>query len=68
MNVVGAKWVNLDSKLETQQVSNRIITKLQTQKNYKSPENCNVRRVFKISKPGKKTYHIAGKFDREKVW
>ena len=54
VNVVDAKWVNLDSKLETQQVTNRLIAKLQTQKNDKSPENHNVRRKFKISTSGKK--------------
>ena len=37
VNVVGTSWISLDSKLETQQITNRLIAKLQKQKHDKSP-------------------------------
>ena len=44
VNVVGTDWINLDSKLETQQITNRLILKLQNKldsnKNKSSINNC----------------------------
>ena len=47
VNVVGTNWISLDSKLETQQITNRLIAKLQNQKENKSPIHQNITRKFK---------------------
>ena len=54
VNVVGTNWVSLDSKLETQQITNRLILKLQKQKDiYKaissSNDTANVMSFFPVS-------------------
>ena len=54
VNVVGTNWISLDSKLETQQITNRLIAKLRNQKDDKPPVHQNIRRNFKINLFGKK--------------
>ena len=54
VNVLGTNWINLDGKLETQQITNRLIVKLQTQKHYKSQVHHNASGKFKISTSVKK--------------
>ena len=54
VNVVGTNWISLDSKLETQQITNRLIAKLRNQKDDKPPVHQNIRRKFKINLFGKK--------------
>ena len=57
VNVVGTNWISLDSKLETQQITNRLILKLQKQKDiYKaissSNDTANVTSYFPVSENG----------------
>ena len=47
--VVGTNWISLDSKLETQQVTNRLIAKLRNQKDDASSLNHNVAVKFNAS-------------------
>ena len=49
VNVVGTKWISLDNKLETQQITKRLVAKLKTQEDEKSPTDCNVSAKVKHS-------------------
>ena len=56
VNVVGANWISLDSKLETQQITNRLIAKLRNKKDDKPTIHQKTKRKFKINLFHKKDY------------
>ena len=49
VNLVDTNWISLDSKLETQQITRRMIAKLQNPKGDKSPIHHNISENSKIS-------------------
>ena len=49
VNVVGTKWISLDSKSETQQITKRLVAKLETQEDDESPTDYNVSAKVKHS-------------------
>ena len=49
VNVVGTKWISLDSKSETEQITKRLVAKLKTQEDDELPTDCNVSAKVKYS-------------------
>ena len=46
VNVVGTNWISLDNKLETQQITNRLIAKLRNQEDNGSPMHYTIKGMY----------------------